>query len=113
VTIRLIFRCQFCKGQPDPLTQLNLEKAMRENTWGAYQDALPGRWLVFHARGLYGPPRYACEAHRGDLVAFLREHYGSIGFHVWKRPPYPSSLAHSDTDNAWNKATRRQGGWGS
>ena len=46
--------------EPDPMTQLSLETAMRENTWGAYQNALPGRWLVFHARGLYGSPRYAC-----------------------------------------------------
>ena len=111
--VHFIFRCQFCDAQADPMTQLSLETAMREKTWGAYQDALPGRWLVFHGRGLYGPPRYACPEHRGDLVAYLRAHYGTIGFHVWKRPPYPSSLAHSDTDNAWNTATRRQGGWGS
>jgi hypothetical protein len=108
MSIHFIFRCQFCDAQPDPLTQLNLEKAMRENTWGAYQDALPGRWLVFHARGLYGPARHACEEHRGDLVAYLREHYGSVGFHVWKRPPYPTSMAHSRTDEAWITATRRQ-----
>jgi len=113
MTVRLIFRCQFCVEQPDPMTQLSLETAMRENTWGAYQDALPGRWLVFHARGLYGSPRYACPEHRGDLVAYLRTHYGSIGYHVWKRPPYPSSLAHANTDLAWINATRRSGGWGS
>jgi hypothetical protein len=107
--VRLIFRCQFCDAQPDPLTQLNLEKAMRENTWGAYQNALPENWLVFHGRGLYGSPRYACAEHRGDLVAHLREHFGTIGAHVWKRPPYPSSLAHADTDHAWIAATRRQG----
>jgi hypothetical protein len=40
-------------------------------------------------------------------------HYGTIGFHVWKRPPYPSSLAHANTDKAWINATRRSGGWGS
>ncbi|MEY2513798.1 MAG: hypothetical protein QOJ89_1156 [bacterium] len=110
MAVRLIFRCQFCDAQPDPLTQLSLEKAMRENTWGAYQNALPQNWLVFHARGLYGSPRYACAAHRGDLVAHLREHFGTIGSHVWKRPPYPSSLAHGDTDHAWIAATRRTGG---
>ena len=65
---------------------------MREFVWGAYQNALPGRWLIWHGRGLYGPARYACPDHRGDLVAFLREHYGTIGFHPWKRPPYPNSL---------------------
>jgi hypothetical protein len=90
------------------MTQISLEQAMRENTWGAYQDAMPGKWLVFHGRGLYGHPRYACPEHRGELVADLREHYGSVGFHVWKRPPYPTSLAHADTDRAWIMATRRQ-----
>ncbi len=113
MSVRFIFRCQFCDAQADPITQLALEKAMRENTWGAYQDAMPGRWLVWHGRGLYGPVRHACPDHRGDLVAFLRHHYGTIGFHPWKRPPYPSSLAHAGTDQAWNAATRRQGGWGS
>jgi hypothetical protein len=106
--VSFIFRCQFCDAQPDPLTQLRLQAAMREFVWGAYQNALPGRWLVWHGRGLYGPARYACPDHRGDLVAFLREHYGTIGFHPWKRPPYPNSLESADTDNAWNTATRRQ-----
>jgi hypothetical protein len=77
MSVHFIFRCQFCDAQPDPMTQLSLQQAMRENTWGAYQDALPGRWLVFHGRGLYGPPRYACTEHRGDLVAYLRAHYGT------------------------------------
>ena len=113
MAVRFIFRCQFCDAQPDPLTQLSLQKAMREITWGAYQNVLPGKWLMFHGHGLYGSPRYACPEHRGDLVAYLRQHFGTIGFHVWKRPPYPSSLAHADTDQAWIAATRRQGGWGS
>jgi len=107
MSVRYIFRCQFCAAQPDPLTQLSLQATIRECTWGAYQNALPGRWLVWHGKGLYGPTRYACEEHRGDLVAYLREHYGTIGFHPWKRPPYPSSLASGDTDHAWRIATRR------
>jgi hypothetical protein len=109
--VSLRFRCQFCDDRPDPLTQVSLVAAMRQATLGEHQDALPGRWLIFHARGLFGPPRYACEAHRGDLVAYLREHYGTVGPQVWRRPPYPSSsLAHSDMDNAWNIATRRRTG---
>jgi hypothetical protein len=111
VPVGFIFRCQFCSEQPDPLTQLRLQGAMREFVWGAYQNALPGRWLIWHGRGLYGPARYACPEHRGDLVAYLREHYGTIGFHPWKRPPYPNSLESSDTDHAWITATRRQR-WG-
>jgi len=43
-------------------------------------------------------------------VAFLREHYGAVGNQVWRRPPYPSSLAHSDVDRAWIAATTRQTG---
>jgi hypothetical protein len=108
VSVRFIFRCQFCDAQPDPLTQLSLQEAMRQFVWGAYQNALPGRWLVWHGRGLYGPARYACPEHRGDLVAYLREHYGTIGFHPWKRPPYPNNLASDDTDHAWEVSTRRQ-----
>lgn len=108
--VSLRFRCQFCDAQPDPLTQLSLVAAMRQTTLGEYQDALPGRWLVFHARGLFGPPRYACAEHRRDLVAYLREHYGAVGFQVWRRPPYPSSLAHSDVERAWRAATSRQTG---
>ena len=71
--VSLRFRCQYCDEQPDPLTQISLVAAMRQTTLGEYQDALPGRWLIFHGRGLFGPPRYACPAHRGDLVAYLRD----------------------------------------
>jgi hypothetical protein len=108
--VSLRFRCQFCDAQPDPLTQISLITSMRQMTFGEYQDALPGRWLIFHARGPFGPTRYACEEHRGDLVAYLREHYGAVGSQVWRRPPYPSSLAHSDMDNAWRTATTRRTG---
>jgi hypothetical protein len=107
VSIGFIFRCQYCDAQPDPLTNLRLRGAMREFVWGAYQNAMPGRWLIWHGRGLYGPARYACPDHRGDLVAYLRQHYGTIGFHPWKRPPYPNSLESDDTDHAWAIATRR------
>ena len=69
MSVRLIFRCQFCDAQPDPLTQISLEKSVPEMIWGAYEDAMPDNWLIWHGRGLYGPPRYACAAHRGDLVA--------------------------------------------
>src|SRR3954470_16249048 len=113
MSVRFVFRCQFCDAQPDSLTQMSLEKAMRENTWGAYQDALPGKWLVFHGRGLYGPPPYACPDHRSDLAPHPPPHCAGVVCQLWKPPPYPSSLVHADTDNAWFTATRRQGGWGS
>ena len=66
VSVRLLFRCQYCDRQPDPLTQISLERTVREFAWGAYLDVLPEKWLVWHGRGLYGPTRYACPAHRGD-----------------------------------------------
>ncbi|HEV2776410.1 MAG TPA: hypothetical protein VGV90_12520 [Solirubrobacteraceae bacterium] len=91
-----IFRCQFCDAQPDPLTQVSLEKTVVEVTFGAYVEAMPEKWLVWHGHGPYGPPRYACAEHRGDLVAYLRDHYGAIGPHPWKKPPYPTKLGRSD-----------------
>jgi len=97
---KLIFRCQFCNAQPDPLTQISLQSTVRDIAWGAYIEANPGHWLVWHGRGLYGPARYACQAHRGDLTAYLREHYGTVGPHPWKRPPYPTSTRNSDTEKA-------------
>jgi hypothetical protein len=93
---RYIFRCQFCDRQPDPLTQVSLEKTVSHPAFGTYVDAMPEKWLVWHGRGPYGPPRYACSEHRGDLVAYLREHYGTIGPHPWKRPPYATEIVNSD-----------------
>ncbi len=107
---RAIFRCQFCDAAPDHGTQRSLQGQVSERMFGEYLDAFPGRWLVWNGGGPLGPRRYACPDHRGDLVAYLREHFGTIGAHVWKRPPYPSSLAHADTDHAWFAATRRPGG---
>jgi hypothetical protein len=100
VSVKVIFRCEFCDAQPDALTQMNLESSIRVLDFGAYVDAMPGRWLVWHGQGLLGPRRYACETHRGDLVAFLREHYGTVAPHPWKRPPYPSSVRTDGTDRA-------------
>ncbi|HTN25848.1 MAG TPA: hypothetical protein VL120_17805 [Solirubrobacteraceae bacterium] len=93
----LVFRCQFCERRPDPLTQLSLEKTVRQQEFGTYIDAMPERWLVWHGRGPYGPTRYSCPEHRGDLVAYLREHYGTLGAHPWKRPPYGSQGSGIDT----------------
>jgi hypothetical protein len=100
VPVRIRFRCQFCEGSPDPATQRTLEQGLRELVFGEYLDALPGRWLVWHGRGPLGPVRYACEAHRGDLVAFVREHYGTIAPHPWKMPPYATSRRSRDTERA-------------
>jgi hypothetical protein len=66
--------------------------------FGEYLDALPGRWLVWHGRGPLGPTRYACGEHRGEPVAYLREHYGTIAWHPWRMPPYATT--RSDTERA-------------
>jgi len=102
---RVIFRCQFCNTPPDSETQLTLERQLRELVFGEYLDAPPGRWLAWHGRGPLGPTRYACAAHRGELTAYVREHYGTVAPHPWKRPPYPTTLRSADTERAI-----RQGG---
>lgn len=103
---QVIFRCQFCDARPDPLTQVSLEHQLGELICGEYMDALPGRWLVWHGHGPFGPVRYACDQHRGNLTADLREHYGSVGPQVWKMGPYPSTRQTSDTERAKRMALR-------
>lgn len=108
---KTIFRCQFCSAQPDPLTQLSLEHTLQEFVSGEYMDALPGRWLIWHGRGPFGPNRYACPLHRGDLTADMREHYGSVGPQVWKMPPYATTRHSPDAERA--RALRPSGpSWG-
>ena len=107
---RLIFRCEFCEALPDLATQRTLERQLRELSFGAYLEAPPGRWLAWLGGGPLGPRRYVCPAHRGELTAYLREHYGTIAPHPWKRPPYPSTRRSSDTDRA--QAYRSTRKWG-
>lgn len=98
--VRVVFRCQFCAAAPDAATQRSLERQLRELVCGEYLDALPGRWLVWHGRGPFGPTRYACPEHRGELTAYLRVHYGTLGWHPWKMPPYPTTPRTPDTERA-------------
>ena len=102
---RVIFRCEFCPAVPDPATRLSLEHQLRELAFGEYLEVPPGRWLVWLGGGPLGPRTYACATHRGDLTAYLRQHYGTIAPHPWKMPPYPVSRRSSDTERAI-----RQGG---
>jgi hypothetical protein len=87
---RLIFRCEHCGVEPDPLTQVSLERQLLHQRFGEYVDAGPGAWLVWHGRGIYGRTLYACGEHRGDLKAFVRRHYGTLGWHPWSMRTYPS-----------------------
>ncbi len=77
----------------DPLTQLALERALRELALRRVPRgrarplaAVAGWWA---ARA----PALRLRRHRGDLVAHLREHYGTIAPNPWKRPPYPTTRA--------------------
>lgn len=97
---RVIFRCQFCDSLPSPQAQRGLERQLRELVFGEYLDVDPGGWLVWHGHGPLGPTRYACPEHRGDLTAFVREQYGTIAPHPWKRPPYPTTRRSADTERA-------------
>lgn len=113
--VQVIFRCQFCSAVPDPETQRMLERQLRELTFGQYLDAPPGRWLSWHGGGPLGPRRYACAEHRGELTAYLREHYGTIAPNPWKRPPYRTTARSADTDRALRRggfaSTPKWGRW--
>ncbi len=97
---RVVFRCEFCDAPPDSQTQAALERRIRELAFGEYIDVPPGRWLVWLGGGPLGPRRYACAKHRGELTAYLREHYGTIAPNPWKRPPYPTTSRTPDTERA-------------
>jgi hypothetical protein len=86
---RIIFRCEVCGAHPDPDTRADLERQLLDLRHGEYVDAGPGNWLTWHGRGIYGPRRYACGEHRGELKAELREHYGNLGWHPWAKGPHP------------------------
>jgi hypothetical protein len=110
--VRIRFRCEFCDAAPGPETQRSLEAQLREWVCGEYLDALPDRWLVWHGHGPFGPMRYACPDHRGELTAYLREHYGTLGPQAWKRPPYATSRRSSGTDRAIRLARSGPSGLG-
>ena len=87
--VSVVFECEICGARPDPETQVALERQLLDLRHGEYVDAEPGRWLTWHGRGMYGPQRYACGAHRGELKALVREHYGTLGWHPWAKGPHP------------------------
>ena len=89
--VTAVFRCEFCGARADPETRLVLEEQILDIRHGEYLDAEPGRWLTWSGHGLFGPRRYACGEHRGELKAALRETYGTLGRHPWAigRPVVP------------------------
>jgi hypothetical protein len=98
--VQVVFRCDICGALPDRITQSALERSLRELGFGEYLDINPGRWLLWLGGGPLGRRRYACAEHRGELTADVREHYGTIASHPWKRPPYPTTLRSADTERA-------------
>ena len=112
--VRMVFRCGYCDAVPDTVTQEGMQFAMANPVFGEFRDASPERWLVWYGKGLYGPARFACPDHRGDLVADLRETYGTVGWHPWKMGPYQPTW-----ERRGNKPTPRRvgvprprAGWG-
>jgi len=87
--VTVVFRCEICGRTPGRETHANLQRQLLDLRHGEYVDADPEHWLVWHGRGIYGPARYACGAHRGDLKARLREQYGTLGWHPWAKGPHP------------------------
>jgi len=88
--IRYRFHCDVCGCLADEPTRDAIGAAMREDLFGELIDAMPGKWLVWHAGGLLGPRRYACPEHRKQLLKSIRFHYAYAGEQwVWKRPPFP------------------------
>ena len=89
MSVRVVFRCDHCGTTPDPDTRASLEAQLLDLRHGEYVDAEPGRWLTWSGNGLFGPRRYACGEHRGELKAYLRETYGTLGWHPWAKGPHP------------------------
>ena len=66
--VRYWFRCDICGVVPDDETRRSIGASTREDLFGELIEAMPGKWLVWHAGGLLGPRRYACPDHRKALL---------------------------------------------
>ena len=105
--VSVVFTCEICGVRPDPETQTALERQLLDLRHGEYVDAEPGRWLTWHGRGMYGPQRYACGEHRGELKAMVREHYGTLGWHPGPRDRTRGRGGAAPTARArWSRALR-------
>lgn len=89
MTVRLVFRCEFCGVEPGPETHASLKHQLLLLLFGEWVDAEPENWLTWHGRGIYGAVRYACAEHRDSLKADVRKHYGALGWHAAKEGPHP------------------------
>ena len=89
VPSRLIFRCEYCGVRAEGATERALEAQLQEFLFGEYLDVEPGHWLHWTGNGIYGRAQYACGDHRGELMAALRESYGTLGGNPWAMGPHP------------------------
>lgn len=86
--VRIVFRCETCAMQPDAATHRTFMGQLRDRTPGEYRDVQPGGWLLWTGGGALGSKRYACAAHRDELIAQLRRQYGAIRCSVLAEEPY-------------------------
>lgn len=95
--VKHFFRCSICGRVPDDATRDAIGASTHEGLVGEFIDAMPGKWLVWHAGGLLGPRRHACPEHRRALLKTVRLQYAYSGEQrVWKRPPYPQRWPAED-----------------
>ncbi|MEA2193515.1 MAG: hypothetical protein QOI73_3636 [Solirubrobacteraceae bacterium] len=101
MSVRYWFRCEICGRLPDEATRSSIGASTREDLFGELIDAMPGKWLVWHAGGLLGPRRYACADHRKALLKSIRFHHAYTGEQwVWKQPPYPQRWPPDGLDSS-------------
>jgi hypothetical protein len=61
---------------------------VRGELFGEYLHTMPGGWLVWTGRGILGPVRHACLAHRDDLMEHVRRHYGTVAWQAKRTGPF-------------------------
>ena len=50
--VSVVYRCDVCGCAPDPDTYAQLVRQLLGLRHGEYVDAEPGRWLIWHGRGI-------------------------------------------------------------
>ena len=52
----VVYRCDVCGCAPDPETYAQLVRQLLDLRHGEYVDVEPGRWLIWHGRGMEAAP---------------------------------------------------------